>query len=111
MSLNKGKHNVGEVDGVRCTIVESGISKERTDFLNELLRFNGFEVRIQEDVADPPVTPKTYTLGVTNILFNPVIAVYQKSLKTMDGRKVTPAYWNQAGASEKIPYWLVGRTE
>ena len=28
MSLNKGKHNFGEVDGVRCTIVEKGISQE-----------------------------------------------------------------------------------
>lgn len=111
MSLSKGKHNVGEVDGVRCTIVETGISKERADFLKGLLQFNGFEVRIQEEVTDPPVTPKTYTLGVTNILFNPVIAVYQKSLKTQEGRKVTPAYWNQAGEEEMIPYWLVGRTE
>ena len=110
MSLNKGKHNVGEVDGVRCTIVETGITKETAEFLKELLRFNGYEVKIQEEGADPPVTPKTYTIGVTNILFNPVIAVYQKSLMTKEGKKVTPAYWNQAGKEEKIPYWLVGRT-
>lgn len=110
MSLNKGKHNVGEVDGVRCTIVETGITKERADFLKELLRINGLVVKIQEEITDPPVTPKTYTLGVTDILFNPVIAVYQKSLKTKEGRKVTPAYWNETGVQEMIPYWLVGRT-
>ena len=110
MSLIKGKHNVGEVDGVRCTIVETGIIKERADFLKELLELNGYEVMVQEEVADPPATPKSYTLGVTDIIFNPVIAVYQKSLKRKDGRKVTPAYWNQTGEEENIPYWLVGRT-
>ena len=109
MSLDKGKHNVGEVDGIRCTIVETGIYKERADFLKELLEFNGYEVKIQEEISDPPTNPKRYTLGVTEIVFNPVIAVYQKSLKRKDGRKVTPAYWNQTGAEENIPYWLVGR--
>ena len=48
MSLNKGKHIVGEVDGVRCTIVETGISLKSAGFLKELLEFNGFEVKIQE---------------------------------------------------------------
>ena len=109
MSLNKGKHNVGEVDGVRCTIVETGITKERTAFLKDLLQFNGYEVKIQEEVSDPPADNKTFTLGVTDIIFNPVIAVYQKSLKTNAGKRVTPAYWNQAGDEENIPYWLVGR--
>jgi len=106
----KGKHNVGEVDGVRCTIVETGIRKERADFLKDLLEFNGYAVRIQEEITDPPVDPKTYTLGVTDIVFNPVIAVYQKSLTRKDGKKVTPAYWNQTGIEENIPYWLVGRS-
>jgi hypothetical protein len=109
MSLNKGKHNVGEVDGVRCTIVETGIIKERADFLKGLLELNGYEVKIQEEISDPPTNPKLYTLGVTDILFNPVIAVYQKSLKKENGKKITPAYWNQTGEEENIPYWLVGR--
>jgi hypothetical protein len=109
MSLKKGKHIVSEVDGIRCTIVETGISKNRAEFLKDLLEFNGYEVKIKEDITDPPAEVKTYTLGVTDIVFNPVIAVYQKSLKTKEGKKVTPAYWNQAGKDEKIPYWLVGR--
>ena len=109
MSLIKGKHNVGEVDGVRCTIVETGITKERADFLKGLLEFNGYEVKIQEEISDPPANPKKYTLGVTDILFNPVIAVYQKSLKKENGKKITPAFWNQTGEEENIPYWLVGR--
>jgi hypothetical protein len=110
MSLNKGKHHIGEVDGVRCTIVETGISKKRADFLKDLLEYNHYEVKIQEEVTDPPADAKTYTLGVTDIVFNPVIAVYEKSLLTKDDRKVTPAYWNQTGIEQNIPYWLVGRT-
>jgi hypothetical protein len=110
MPLNKGKHNVGEVDGVRCTIVETGISHERAGFLKDLLEFNGYEVKIQEEVSDPPAAQKTFTIGVTDIVFNPVIAVYEKSLRTRDHKKVTPAYWNQTGIEENIPYWLVGRT-
>ena len=109
MPLNKGKHNVGEVDGVRCTIVETGISHKRAEFLKDLLEFNKFEVKIQEEVSDPPADQKTYTLGVTDIVFNPVIAVYEKSLLTKENRKVTPAYWNQTGIEQNIPYWLVGR--
>ncbi len=111
MPLNKGKHNVGEVDGVRCTIVETGITRERADFLTDLLQFNGYEVKIQEEISDPPANPKRYTLGVTDIVFNPVIAVYQKSLLTRNNKKVTPAYWNQTGSEQGIPYWLVGRTQ
>jgi hypothetical protein len=110
MALNKGKHMVGEVDGARCTIVETGITNKRADFLKDLLSLNGYTVKIQEEITDPPAADKSYKIGVTDIIFNPVIAVYQKSLKRKDGKKVTPAYWNQAGAEENIPYWLVGRT-
>jgi len=110
MALNKGKHIVGEVDGIRCTIVETGISHERAKFLKDLLEFNKYEVKIQEEVFDPPADKKTFTLGVTDIVFNPVIAVYEKSLLTKDKKKVTPAFWNQTGIEQGIPYWLVGRT-
>jgi hypothetical protein len=109
MPLNKGKHIVGEVDGVRCTIVETGIRHKRAGFLKDLLEFNGFVVKIQEEVSDPPAAQKTFTLGVTDIVFNPVIAVYEKSLITRDQKKVTPAYWNEWDEPANIPYWLVGR--
>ena len=110
MPLNKGKHIVGEVDGVRCTIVETGISRERAEFLEDLLKFNGFEVKIQEEISDPPTNPNKFTLGVTDIIFNPVIAVYEKGLRRHNNKRVTPAFWNQTGHEENIPYWLVGRS-
>ncbi len=43
MAINNVKHIIGEIDGVRCTIVETGVSLERVAFLNDLLSFNNIE--------------------------------------------------------------------
>ena len=51
MALTKGKHIVKEIDGVLCTVVETGISKERLNFLKELLEFNKYEVKTEKDEA------------------------------------------------------------
>ena len=45
MAINNAKHLVGEIDGVRCTIIESGTSLERVAFLRDLLEFNNLEVK------------------------------------------------------------------
>lgn len=93
MSLNKGKHTEKELDGVMCSVVEENISKERADFLKGVLQHNHFEVKVVENETEEG--PKTFTLGVTDLLFNPVIYVYELRLKTPDGKVVTPAYWLQ----------------
>ncbi len=98
MSLNKGKHIVEEINGIRCTIVEKGLSDERCYFLAELLKANGFSVEVTGE-------PENLTLGVTDLLFNPVIAVYQQRLKTSSGEKVSPAYWNQLTIHPRSEYW------
>ncbi len=98
MSLNKGKHIVEEIKGIRCTIVEKGISQTRASFLQDLLKTNGFEVIT--DGEDDKIT-----IGVTDLVFNPVIAVYQMRLKTRDGHKVSPAYWEQRTTICKDEYW------
>ncbi len=49
MALTKGKHIVKEIDSVLCTVVETGISTERMNFLKELLEFNKFEVKTEKD--------------------------------------------------------------
>ena len=95
MALNKGKHSVEEVNGIRCTIVEKGVDANRASFLKELLEHNQFDVQIQEDKKEDETAPDTFTIGVTDLVFNPVIAVYQMRLKTHDGKKVSPAFWNQ----------------
>ena len=38
MALNKGKHIVEEIDGVRCSLVEKGVSPTRTEFLKKITR-------------------------------------------------------------------------
>ena len=104
MPLNKGKHIVQEIDGVLCTIVESGLSSDRLAFLKLILEFNHFEVKIAEINVEENQT-KTYTLGVTDLVFNPVISVYEKSLKRPDGKKVSPTYWNQEHEIPQLPYF------
>ena len=46
MALNKGKHIVEEIDGVRCSVVEKGVSPERMEFLKKLLEINKYTVKI-----------------------------------------------------------------
>lgn len=105
MPLNKGKHIVEEIDGVRCSLVEKGVSPERTEFLKKLLELNGYAVKVvQEGEAE------TFKIGVTDLLFNPVVDVYKRSLKSFSGKKVTPAYWLQESDNEtekEVNYWNI----
>jgi len=100
----KAKHIVEEINGTRCTVVEKGATAERVDFLKKLLEFNQFEV-IVADEASIEGSPALFTIGVTDLVFNPVIAVYEMSLKTTDGKKVSPAYWNQYTTECIDEYW------
>ncbi len=100
----KAKHIVEEINGTRCTVVEKGASADRVDFLKNLLGLNKYQVVI----ADEPVvegSPALYTIGVTDLVFNPVIAVYERALKTAEGKKVSPAYWNQLTTDCVDEYW------
>lgn len=101
----KAKHIVEEINGIRCTIVEKGVSAGRVEFLKKLLEFNKFEVVVAEDAAAAEDAPKVFTIGVTDIVFNPVIAVYEMCLKTPEGQRVSPAYWNQYTTESKDQYW------
>lgn len=109
-SLTIAKHQITEIDGVRCTLVESGISAERLTFLRELLTMNGLEVKSKEDAPSEGSSAVTYTLGVTDIIFNPVYAVYEKTLLRADGIVVTPAYWRQQEGDTTGDYWDFGKT-
>jgi hypothetical protein len=99
MVLTKGKHIVEEIDGVRCSIIEKGATQERMEFIKSLLGFNGLEVITSETEG------QTYTIGVTNIVFNILIAVYNQSLKTPQKTKVSPAYWRQQTTEATPDYW------
>lgn len=125
MSILKGKHIEKEINGVRCRVVESGISKPRADFLKKLLEHNGQEVYIEQEPVKPAPPPKpaadgaeadkneaippepdpTYIIGVTNIIFNATVAVYNRQLRTFEGKRVTPDYWNQKTEKTEPNYW------
>src|SRR6185503_16520853 len=118
MAINKN-HEFEELGGVKCAIVEKNASKERVAFLKDLLEYNGFEVVVVASPppkvapakpaapADPnaqpqtqpeplpPPAPETFTIGVTNLAFNPTNAIFGRLLKTKDGHIVTQAYWYQ----------------
>lgn len=103
MPLNKGKHIVEEIDGIRCTIVEKGVPPERVEFLTKLLELNGYTVKTSPETDLP-----TFKIGVCDLIFNTVIDVYKRRLKSFTGKKVTPAYWLQQSDQEteaEVNYW------
>jgi hypothetical protein len=95
----------GSIEETRVTFVEKGVDEKRRDFLKELLEHNGFEVLTEEEKRKSEEEPQLYTVAVTDMVFNPTIWVYQRKLRTLDGRKVTPAYWNQETADTHPQYW------
>ena len=124
MAINKN-HEFEELSGVKCAIVEKNVSLERANFLKAVLEFNKFTVVV---VASPPAKiipaaanaatetltepsaaapPLTFTIGVTDVTFNPINAVFGRLLKTPDGHIVTLAYWQQKEntPSDDIPYF------
>ena len=101
-------------------------------FLKNLLEFNGLEVKIAEEAtAVIPETPATdnspapdavnaapttphvpaYIIGVTDLVFNPVFAIYERRLKTPEGYFVTPAIWKQQTTEFRPEYWMEGKKE
>lgn len=101
MAINKN-HEFEELEGVKCGIVEKNVSPARLAFLKPLLEHNGYTV-----IAVPGPTPETYTVGVTDYTFNPINALFGRSLKTLDGHIVTLAYWQQQEtvSHDEIPYY------
>ena len=109
MALSKGKHNIAEIEGIRCTVIETGAAQERAEFLKNLLVFNGYEVKMEQEKAKDGTELETFVIGLTDTLFNPMIVVYEKKLLRKDGFTVTPAYWNQWPEEDAVPYWKIQR--
>jgi hypothetical protein len=110
MAINNAKHLVSEIDGVRCTIIESGVSLDRAAFLNDLLTFNNLEVKEMKEATDETAGEPKYTVGVTDLVFNPVFAIYERQLKTREGTFVTPGYWKQECTECDTRYWIRRKT-
>jgi hypothetical protein len=133
MALNPN-HAFEDLGEVKCAVVEKNCTPERVEFLQKLLEHNGFTVVVVkspppkaaakpapkpatpvaegETPAPPPVEepappppPDTYTVGVTDVTFSPINAVYNRELKTLDGQVVTNNYWKQLEAAPKQDEW------
>ena len=121
MAINKN-HEFEELNGVKCGIVEKNVKPERAAFLKQLLDLNHFTVVVVpspppkitaaiskegEPAAPAPEMPSTFTVGVTDITFNPINAIFGRLLHTANGHIVTLAYWQQKDAvsHDEIPYF------
>lgn len=129
MAINKN-HEFEELEGVKCAIVEKNASPERVAFLKNLLEQNRYTVvvvaspppkavppaggtpkPVEGEAAPAPVEapppPSTFTVGVTDVTFNPTNAIFGRLLKTKNGKVVTLAYWKQEEKSndDTIPYF------
>ena len=119
MAINKN-HEFEDLDGVKCAIVEKNVSPERLAFIKPLLEFNRYTVIVvnspapkttpatteTSDAVIPPA-PETFTVGVTNVVFNITNALMGRALKTNDGHVVTTDYWYQRKniSRDEIPYF------
>ncbi len=99
------KHEFGKVGDTLVTFVEKGVTEDRMNFLRKLLEHNGFEViteNVQPKTDDGQIT---YNIAVTDLIFNPVIWVYDRKLKTLDDKIVNEDYWMQRNNNLKPQYW------
>jgi hypothetical protein len=122
MAINQN-HVSEELNGVKCAIVEKNASAERASFLKQLLVFNKYTVEIAaspppkvpppvpvkegETAPVAPQVPETFSVGVTDMMFNPINAIFGRLLHTPDGHVVTLAYWYQRDklSHDEIPYY------
>ena len=128
MAIN-ANHPFEDLDGVKCSIVEKLCTPERVEFLKKILEYNKYTVIVAKTpppkvVVKPPVpgaettvppppienlppAPETFTLGVTDMVFNTTNALFGRLLRTPDGHIVTVAYWQQkeSESHDEIPYY------
>ena len=126
MAINQN-HTAEELAGIKCAVVEKNTSRSRADFLKNLLEFNGYQVvvaltppplpkappppplpgaELAEPVVSPPVVD-TFTVGVTDLAFNSINAIFGRLLKAPGGHVVTLGYWQQKDkiARDDVPYF------
>ncbi len=135
MAINQN-HLFDELDGIKCAIVEKNVMPARVAFLKDLLELNHYTVvvvaspppkvaaapapkpAVAEGDASPVTTAtvpapaavplaETFTVGVTDVTFNAINAVFGRLLQTKDGHIVTLAYWQQKDSIslDDIPYY------
>lgn len=116
MAINQN-HLFEELNGIKCGIAEKNVAPGRVEFLRGVLEYNHYTVVVAPSPppkgaavpaeATPPPAPETFTVGVTDVTFNPVNAIFGRLLRTPEGHVVTLAYWQQKDkeSNDAIPYF------
>jgi hypothetical protein len=130
MAINKN-HEFEDLDSIKCAVVEKNASTERVAFLKQLLAYNKYQVVVvpspaPKAAAAPTTTtsatvdatttvptapeidvPTTFTVGVTDLTFNAINAIFGRQLKTQEGQIVTLAFWQQkeSVSNDQVPYF------
>ena len=123
MAINQN-HPFEELDGRRCAVVERNVLPERVEFLKYILEGNGYTVMVvpspppkaapapkpaegEAPAVELPPPPATFTVGVMDVTFNAINAVYGRLLRSPEGRVVTMAYWKQKEpvSDDSVPYY------
>ena len=110
MAINKN-HTVEELDGIKCAIVEADASEDRAMFLKDLLELNGYQVVVAQKKATVPEgqaePAATFSIGVTDLSYNTINAIFGRLLRDRAGRVVTLGYWQQKTAvpDDSLPYF------
>ena len=124
MPINQN-HLFEDLNGIKCSIVEKNASNQRVEFLKSILEYNHYTVIVVPSpppktapapatttpeqtfpLADPP-KEETFTVGVTDVMFNPTNAIFGRLLKAPGGHIITLAYWQQKEEEPRddIPYF------
>jgi hypothetical protein len=113
MAINKN-HEFEDLEGVKCAIVEKNVAEARALFLKQLLEFNGYHVLMVPSPPPKTANPETdtnleptFTIGVTDVMFNATNAIFGRLLKSNQGSIVTHAYWLQqeSVSDDSVPYY------
>ena len=136
MALNSN-HAFEDLGEVKCSIAEKNCRPERAEFLKRILEHNHFTVVVVNSpalkaakvpvkaaepgpegasenpaaaVPEPPPAPVTFTVGVTDLTFNPMNAIFNRELITLDGAILNLDYWKQRSDKVTDEYWYWDKT-
>ena len=134
MAINQN-HLFEDLNGVKCAIVEKNALQSRVEFLTRLLEYNNYKVivvaspppKVAPATSKPgtvtesipgsegtpgneievPIAIPTFTIGVTDVMFNAKNAIFGRLLHTPDRHVVTLAYWEEkeSVAKDEVPYY------
>jgi len=105
MASLDGKHSFGSIGETRVTFVEKGVTEARKNFLKQILEHNGYEVILDQEKKKTEEDPQLYTVAVTDMVFNPTIAIFERKLRTLDGHIISQDYWFERTKETKPQYW------